>query len=122
MARQMTRDRGGDDACGVRPVEITRFGGEDDYVRIRGRAREWDHRRQAPSGEAGAGVGGAGEIVGDDQQMGHGRQPGNGAARACAICTATSMAANMLDSLAMPLPAMSKAVPWSTEVRMIGSP
>ena len=32
------------------------------------------------------------------------------------------MASIRLCSLAMPLPAMSKAVPWSTEVRMIGRP
>ena len=39
-----------------------------------------------------------------------------------AICSATSIAASMLASLAAPVPAMSKAVPWSTEVRMIGRP
>ncbi len=33
-----------------------------------------------------------------------------------------SMASFMLTGLAMPFQAMSKAVPWSTEVRMKGSP
>ena len=35
---------------------------------------------------------------------------------------ARSMASTRLASLAIPLPAMSKAVPWSTEVRMMGRP
>lgn len=35
--------------------------------------------------------------------------------------SAYSMASIRLSSLAMPLPAISKAVPWSTEVGMIGS-
>src|ERR1044072_7890188 len=33
-------------------------------------------------------------------------------------CTAASMANTMASGLAMPLPAISNAVPWSTEVRM----
>jgi hypothetical protein len=33
-----------------------------------------------------------------------------------------SIASMRLSSLAMSLPAMSKAVPWSTDVRMIGRP
>ena len=32
------------------------------------------------------------------------------------------MASAMLISLTMPLPAISKAVPWSTEVRRMGMP
>jgi hypothetical protein len=35
---------------------------------------------------------------------------------------ASNTASIMLDGSAMPLPAMSNAVPWSTDVRMIGSP
>jgi hypothetical protein len=36
---------------------------------------------------------------------------GASALRACTICSATSMAASRLDSAAIPLPAISKAVP-----------
>ncbi len=39
-----------------------------------------------------------------------------------AMLTAMRMAAFMLSASAMFLPAMSKAVPWSTEVRMMGMP
>src|ERR1044072_509367 len=37
-------------------------------------------------------------------------------------CTAASIASTIASGLAIPLPAISKAVPWSTEVRMMGSP
>ena len=39
-----------------------------------------------------------------------------------AICAASRKAAARLDGLALPVPAMSKAVPWSGEVRMNGNP
>ena len=39
-----------------------------------------------------------------------------------AMVTAMRMAAFMLAAPAMFLPAMSKAVPWSTEVRIMGMP
>ena len=42
--------------------------------------------------------------------------------RARARCAASSTAAIMLDGSAMFRPAMSNAVPWSTDVRMIGRP
>jgi hypothetical protein len=42
--------------------------------------------------------------------------------RAPTSCAATSIASTMLWALATPLPAMSNAVPWSTEVRTIGRP
>ena len=42
--------------------------------------------------------------------------------RARARRAARVTAATMLDASATPWPAMSKAVPWSTDVRMIGRP
>ena len=45
------------------------------------------------------------------------RHPGVGPAKAASL-----IAAFMLEASATPLPAMSKAVPWSTDVRIIGSP
>src|SRR5207302_489628 len=42
--------------------------------------------------------------------------------RRAAICAASFSAAIRLSGLATPWPAMSKAVPWSGEVRMNGSP
>ncbi len=44
------------------------------------------------------------------------------AARLEARISAYSIASIRLRSLAIPLPAMSKAVPWSTDVRMMGKP
>ncbi len=41
---------------------------------------------------------------------------------AAAMRAASCNAAIRLDGLALPVPAMSKAVPWSGEVRMNGSP
>lgn len=39
-----------------------------------------------------------------------------------AMFAANVMAEMRLDGLAMPFPAISYAVPWSTDVRIIGSP
>jgi len=39
----------------------------------------------------------------------------------CAMSMAVSTAANRLVGDALPVPARSSAVPWSTEVRMMGS-
>ena len=40
----------------------------------------------------------------------------------CAMVIASSTAASRLPGSALPVPAISNAVPWSTEVRMIGRP
>jgi hypothetical protein len=37
-------------------------------------------------------------------------------------CTALSIASIIASALAIPLPAISNAVPWSTDVRMMGKP
>src|SRR6185436_20618542 len=42
--------------------------------------------------------------------------------RLFAISAATRIASTMLSGLAVPLPARSKAVPWSTETRRMGRP
>src|SRR4029453_11300819 len=52
----------------------------------------------------------------------HACPPKREARRWDAISAASLTAAIMLPGSATPLPAMSNAVPWSTEVRMIGSP
>src|SRR3712207_1176757 len=71
--------------------------------------------RRPQRGRRGLGIGWVHDVpstdAGADQAFGLG-----------AICAAWRSASTMLPTSTFPVPAMSKAVPWSTEVRMTGSP
>ena len=102
---------------GVSPgLTLRRIGASDarraKAKRISERARAWRARSERPEG----------------QPRAHPERPRTlgSSARAYPVDTASRvaawMAARMLDGSAVPVPTMSKAVPWATLVRMIGRP
>src|SRR5262249_45816078 len=63
-------------------------------------------------------------VAGEDRHAveRHAQAPDGARSRLRAISAGTRIASTMLSGFAVPAPARSKAVPWSTETRRIGSP